>query len=61
MSHHSPKQRWVCTFTGGEHWGCSPESCNRATVINPRTKDKAEGKFHEVKDKVKGEIRTTDQ
>jgi hypothetical protein len=34
---------------------------NRATVINPRTKDKAEGKFHEVKDKVKGEIRTTDQ
>ena len=30
-------------------------------MMKPSTKDKAEGKFHEVKGKVKSESRTTDE
>jgi uncharacterized protein YjbJ (UPF0337 family) len=44
----------VCTFFGGSYWGCGPESCQRSNRDEAKhQRDKAEGKFHEMKGTVK--------
>jgi len=53
VSHHPLKLGGVCTFAGGSHRTAALNPVKGETVMKPSTKDKAEGKFHEIKGKIK--------
>jgi uncharacterized protein YjbJ (UPF0337 family) len=53
VSQHLLKQGNACAFPAGSPWGAAQNPAKGAIVMKPSTKDEAEGKFHEVKGKVK--------